>query len=41
VIGSGRNLLVNPEHPDFGRIELWSPGPFVWDDRLLRGSRRG
>jgi RES domain-containing protein len=41
VIGSGRNLLVNPEHPDFARIELSPPAPFTWDDRLLRGCRRG
>ena len=28
---------AQPEHPDFARIELSSPAPFVWDDRLLRG----
>jgi len=29
------NLLINPGHPDFGRINASTPGPVVWDERLF------
>jgi RES domain-containing protein len=30
------NLVVNPMHPDFSRIEAEAPEPVVWDPRLFR-----
>lgn len=32
----GRNLLLNPLHPDFGRIVLEPAVPVAWDARLFR-----
>ena len=32
------NLLINPRHPQFGRIDASVPHPVVWDGRLF--SRR-
>jgi len=32
----GRNLLLNPLHPDYPRIELEPPVRIVWDARLFR-----
>ncbi len=31
-----RNLLINPKHPDFGRILPGEPKPVRWDPRLFR-----
>lgn len=28
------NYLLNPSHPDFGRIEIGPPEPMLWDPRL-------
>lgn len=28
------NYLLNPLHPDFGRIEIGAPEPVAWDSRL-------
>lgn len=33
----GQNVLINPRHPDFGRVEVRSTSPVVWDPRLLSG----
>lgn len=33
----GRNLLLNPEHPDYPRIVLETAVDVVWDSRLFRG----
>lgn len=35
VISGEVNYLLNPEHPDFGRIDLGEPKPFSIDPRLL------
>jgi RES domain-containing protein len=35
VIPSERNFLLNPEHPDFSKIEIGNPTPVGWDPRLL------
>lgn len=32
----GRNLLLNPQHPDYARIRIDEPKPIVWDARLFR-----
>lgn len=32
----GRNLLLNPLHPDFARVRLGAPEPIAWDARLFR-----
>lgn len=32
----GRNLLLNPAHPDYGRIRFDPPAPIAWDARLFR-----
>ena len=29
------NVLINPQHPDFGAIVAASPEPVVWDARLF------
>lgn len=31
----GRNVLINPEHPDVSRIVVSDPFPVPWDDRLF------
>ena len=31
-----RNILINPKHPDFGRIVPGEPKPVYWDSRLFR-----
>jgi RES domain-containing protein len=36
VVVGENNLLCNPDHPDFGRIQFQDPVPFVFDARLLR-----
>jgi RES domain-containing protein len=36
VIPRERNYLLNPAHPDFGRIRFSNPEPFYFDDRLGR-----
>ena len=30
------NILLNPKHPDFGRLRVGRPVPFRFDPRLLR-----
>jgi len=32
----GRNLLLNPTHPDYSRIRFHAPEPISWDARLFR-----
>lgn len=34
VIRGETNLLLNPEHPDFGQIVIHPPEPFLFDVRL-------
>jgi RES domain-containing protein len=34
--GRERNLLLNPEHPDFRHIHASAAQPVRWDDRLFR-----
>lgn len=36
IIPSESNFLLNPAHPDFGRIEIAEPTPFKLDLRLVR-----
>lgn len=31
----GRNVLINPEHPDASRITISEPFPVPWDERLF------
>jgi RES domain-containing protein len=35
VITRETNYLINPVHPDFGKIETGKPEPFTFDPRLL------
>ena len=37
--GRERNVLLNPEHPEFGRITASKAEDVVWDERLFRGMR--
>jgi RES domain-containing protein len=39
VVPAEYNFLLNPAHPDFGRIHVESPQPFRFDERLF-GSQR-
>jgi len=32
----GRNILLNPAHPDYNRIRVDPPVPVEWDPRLFR-----
>ncbi|MGH9484609.1 MAG: RES family NAD+ phosphorylase [Terriglobales bacterium] len=34
--GRERNLLLNPAHPEFARIQASQPQIVAWDERLLR-----
>ncbi len=34
VVPNERNYLLNPAHPDFSKIRLSAPQPFVFDKRL-------
>jgi len=36
VFDAERNVLINPDHPDFKRIKLLGKSPVRWDDRLFR-----
>jgi RES domain-containing protein len=38
VLLQGRevNVLLNPDHPDFPRIQATAPEPVAWDPRLFR-----
>jgi hypothetical protein len=35
LIPSELNFLLNPEHPDFTKIEIGNPKPVGWNPRLL------
>jgi RES domain-containing protein len=35
VVPTELNFLLNPEHPDFSKIEIGKPKPVGWDPRLL------
>ena len=37
--GRERNVLLNPEHPEFKRITVSEAEDVVWDERLFRGIR--
>lgn len=34
--GRERNVLLNPEHPDFGQISASKPQAVRWDERLFK-----
>jgi len=34
--GREHNILLNPEHPEFGRITASQPQEVVWDERLFQ-----
>lgn len=34
VVPFERNILLNPAHPDVGRLEIGEPEPFLFDQRL-------
>lgn len=34
IVPDESNYLLNPVHPDFGRIRLYPPEPFRWDPRI-------
>ncbi len=34
--GRERNILLNPEHPDFRQITVANPQPVRWDERLFQ-----
>jgi RES domain-containing protein len=37
--GRERNVLLNPEHPEFARITASAPESIVWDERLFRHAK--
>ncbi len=36
VVPEAHNLILNPEHPDFDRIEIADPSPIPIDPRLVK-----
>ncbi len=36
LVPAERNYILNPLHPDFGRITIHAPEPFSFDERLFR-----
>jgi RES domain-containing protein len=36
VVEDDWNVLLNPRHPDFSRIQLAAPKPFRYDERMFR-----
>lgn len=36
IVPMERNVLLNPNHPDMGRVEMGAPEPFAFDPRLWR-----
>lgn len=30
-----RNVIINPEHPDFRKLRVTRPQPVIWDARLF------
>jgi RES domain-containing protein len=38
IIERERNVLLNPDHPDFVRITVGPPSPFVFDARLAKSA---
>jgi RES domain-containing protein len=39
--GTGRNILINQEHPQFAMLTASEPRPVKWDKRLFRHRRGG
>lgn len=39
IIPQEWNILLNPAHPDFQKIQWTNEGPFRWDKRLERGKK--
>jgi RES domain-containing protein len=39
VMPEERNLLLNPEHPDFRRAKIGKASGFTFDGRMWKGSR--
>jgi RES domain-containing protein len=37
VVLGEHNFLLNPRHPDFGRLAIGAPEPFAFDERLTAG----
>lgn len=35
IVATESNYLLNPSHPDFGKIRVGKPQPFAFDPRLL------
>ncbi len=35
VLSGEHNVLLNPAHPDYGRVDVGEPEPFAFDPRLL------
>jgi RES domain-containing protein len=35
VVPGEHNFLLNPRHPDFGRLGIGDPEPFAFDERLV------
>ena len=40
VVDAERNVLLNPEHPDFRRIRVAGTEPVRWDERLFTETPR-
>ena len=41
IIPSAANFLINPSHPEFGKVVIGRPERFAFDPRLLRGGEAG
>jgi len=36
VVEAEWNVLLNPVHPDFGKVEIGEPQPFHYDERMFK-----
>jgi hypothetical protein len=41
IIPTAANFLINPSHPDFGKVVIEQPERFAFDPRLLSGGEAG
>jgi RES domain-containing protein len=36
IVDGDWNVLLNPRHPDFSRVQIAAPRPFCFDERMFR-----
>ena len=41
IVPTEKNYLINPAHPDFGKLKIGKPTKFGFDTRLLKSEHQG